>query len=303
MELSVIVVSFNTRELLASCIETVGERIGARSHQIVVVDNASSDGSAEHVAARFPNVVLVRNAENRGFAAAVNQGIEASTGRYLLLLNSDATLEPDAVERMCQHLDEHSNVAAVGGTLLNPDGSFQGSYADFPTLYSEVLLLSGLSRWLLPPTFPSHTEAESQQARPVDWVCGAFVLLRRAAVEQIGGLDEAYFMYAEEVDWFFRARQAGWTTSYLPEARAVHLVAGSYRRDATRRREQIYRSKWLYFRKNHGTLQSAVFLGLVRSLSLLKLLAWAGASAVAGPPARERARNNVASYRYLLSHI
>jgi GT2 family glycosyltransferase len=303
MDVAVLVISYNTRDLLAGCLASVQAQLSGRSREIVVVDNASSDGSAEMVATRFPAVKLIRNAQNLGFAAAVNQGIRASAAPYVLLLNSDATLDDGALALMARHLQTHDRAAAVGGTLLHADGTFQGSYADFPTLLGEVLLMSGLSRWLLPKTYPSYGEAESQRQRDVDWVCGAFVLIRRQALDEVGLLDEAYFMYSEEVDWCYRARQRGWTIAFLPNARAVHLVGGSYRRDATRRREQIYRSKSHYFRKNYGSLQGALFCCLVRVISALKLATWAVTSLCSTDASREHARENVASYRYLLSRI
>src|SRR3954470_9027946 len=138
MDLSVVVVSFNTRALLERCVRTTQSSLSALQHEIVVVDNASDDGSADMVAAGFPDVTLIRCSENRGFAAGVNLGIGASTGRYVLLLNSDATVDRDAVAALVGALDETPRAAAAGGMLLNEDGSFQGSYADFPTLTSET---------------------------------------------------------------------------------------------------------------------------------------------------------------------
>jgi len=303
MDLSIVVVSYNTRALLRRCLSAVAARTHGVKHEIIVVDNASSDGSPEMVAAESPQATLLRNGENRGFAAAVNQGIGASSGRYVLLLNTDATLIDDAAHRMLAYLDAHPQVAAVGGMLRNPDGTFQASYADFPTLIGEVLLLSGLSRWLLPPSFPSHGEEASGERRTVDWICGAVLMLRRAAFVQVGPFDEQFFMYAEEVDWCRRARQHGWQVAYLPDVRATHLVGGSYEAAPTRRREQIYRSKWLYFRKHHGRLQAAVFRRLVQVCSLAKLVAWMLSGVGPCATASKRARANVTSYRHLLSHF
>ncbi|MCC6177945.1 MAG: glycosyltransferase family 2 protein [Chloroflexi bacterium] len=303
MDLSVLVVSWNTRDLLERCLSSVHDRLAGIDSEIVVVDNASSDASADMVLTAFPDVRLVGNIENRGFARAVNQGIHASTGRYVMLVNSDATLVGDAARRMIDHLDRHPGVAAVGGKLLNPDGSFQGSYADFPSLSSEMLLATGLSRWVLPPGYPSRSDADSREQRTVDWVCGAFMMLRRAALDDIGLLDEDYFMYAEEVDWCFRARRRGWSVAYLPDAVAVHMVGGSYSRAPARRRSQVYRSKWLYLRKNVGPTHALTFRALVHAVSVAKLGAWALSGIGANRARQERARRNVASYRYLLHHF
>jgi GT2 family glycosyltransferase len=303
MDLSVVVVSFNTRTLLERCLQSITVRVRGLRYEVVVVDNASADGSAEMVAERFGDAILVRNATNRGFAAAVNQGIAASTGRHVLLLNSDATLVEESAQKMVAHLDNHPQTGAIGGMLLNADGGFQGSYAEFPTLITETLLLTGLSRWLLPPTFPSRSADESQEPRNVDWVCGAFLMLRRAALDDIGSLDERYFMYAEEVDWCYRARQAGWLVAYLPDARAVHLVAGSYSSNAGRRRQHMYRSKSLYFQKHKSRIEAAIFHNVVRIASCLKLAAWAVSGVIPSSTRRIRAQENVSSYRYLLSNF
>jgi GT2 family glycosyltransferase len=302
-DLAVVVVSYNARDLLERCLRSVQASLGGYSHEIVVVDNASEDGSPELVASAFPNVTLVRSPENRGFAAGVNHGISASTARYVLLLNSDATIDGAAISALVRSMDEHPTAGAAGGMLLNPDGSFQGSYADFPTLASETILATGLSRWLLPATFPSHPVEQSQTLRTVDWVCGAVMLLRRRAIEEIGPFDEAFFMYAEEVDWCYRARQRGWSVLYVPEARIVHLIAGSYARAPMRRREQIYRSKWLYLRKNSGLVPALAFRAAVHLASFLKLAGWAIAEVCSFGPRRDHARRNVESYRYLLANF
>jgi N-acetylglucosaminyl-diphospho-decaprenol L-rhamnosyltransferase len=301
MDLSIVVVSYNTHALLERCLSAVSASARGLQHEIVVVDNASDDGSPDLVETAFPDAIVIRNADNRGFAAAVNQGVLASSGRYVLLLNSDATVDADTVPALLGRLDQTPRAAAAGGMLLHPDGTFQGSYADFPTLTSETLLATGLSRWLLPPTFPSYPADSSQDLRTVDWVCGALVMLRRAALDDVGPFDEAFFMYAEEVDWCYRARQRGWSILYVPEARALHHVGASYGRAPVRRRKQIYRSKWLYFRKHRGWPQATAFLVAVQAASIIKLAGWAVASLGARGPQRDRARGNVASYRYLLS--
>jgi GT2 family glycosyltransferase len=303
MDLTIGIVSFNTRSMLEHCLTSASAQVDGLAHEIVVVDNASDDGSADMVASEFPGVTLIRNSENRGFAAAVNQAIRASVGRYVLLLNSDAIMVDGAAREMIDYLTLNPRVGAVGGMLLNADGTFQASFADFPTLLGEILLLSGLSRWLLPPAFPSYGEHLSHERRDVDWICGAVLMLRRAALVDIGLLDERFFMYAEEVDWCRRARSGGWSVAYLPEVRATHLVGGSYQCAPARRREQIYRSKWLYFRKNHGWLQATAYRSLVHICSLVKLLAWMLSGIGPGHLTTERARRNASSYRYLLSHF
>jgi len=300
IDLTVIVVNYNTRDLLATCLQSVATTARALRHEVIVVDNGSGDGSVELVAAQFPRVRLLRNAANRGFAAANNQAIAVSRGRYLLLLNSDAVLLPGAAAALVAHMDAHPGVGVAGAQLLNPDGSFQYSYADFPTLVGEVLLLTRLARLFRPSTFPSYPPEQSREVRSVDWVNGACLLARRAAVEAVGPLDETYFMYTEETDWCYRMRQSGWGVSYLPQARALHWGSQSARKQPERRRWQVYRSKWLFLRKHRGPAAATAFLAAVRLSAVLKLVVWACTGLGRDVQRRDRARQQVRSYAFLL---
>src|SRR5262249_14228047 len=188
--------------------------------------------------------------------------------------------------QMVAFLDAQPRVGCVGGRVLNADGSFQSSFADFPGLVDEVLLLTGLSRWLRSPSFPSYPETHSRERRPVDWVGGQFLMVRREAVDAVGLLDEDYFMYAEEMDWCYRMNRSGWSVFYLPEARAVHGLGQSSRRVPERRRALIYRSKLLFMRKHRGRLPTSIFRLLVRGVSVLKLALWL--SVVPWPDAERR---------------
>jgi N-acetylglucosaminyl-diphospho-decaprenol L-rhamnosyltransferase len=303
MDVSVIVISYNTRDLLARCLEAVAATMAAPRHEVIVVDNASRDGSAAMVAERFPNIRLLRNEHNRGFAAANNQAISIARGRHVLLLNSDAFLLPGAVERMVQAMEADASVGAVCSRLLNPDGSFQGSFADFPTLRGELLLLAGLARLVCHPAYPSYPEAASQHPRAVDWVSGACMLVRRAAIEAVGLLDEEYFMYTEEVDWCYRLHLAGWRVRYEPAARVIHWSGQSAGAAPERKRAQVYRSKWLFMRKHRGAPTAAVFRACVRLLTLSKILVTWPWIAAPDPARRGRARQQLRSYGLLLGQF
>jgi hypothetical protein len=303
IDLSIIIVSYNTRALLSDCLRSVEATAGDLTYEVVVVDNGSSDGSADAVARGYPAVRLICNEHNVGFAAANNQGIRASSGRHVLLLNSDALLLPGTAARMVRFLDEHPRVGAVGGKLLNPDLTFQASFNDFPSFLDEVLALTGASRWLRPPTYPSYPESRSGERRPVEWVGGACMMVRRQAVDAVGLLDEDYFMYSEEMDWCFRLRRAGWSIFYLPEATTVHALGASSRRVPERRRTLIYQSKCLFLRKHRGCRRARVFRRLVQAVSLVKLATWLSASIVGGSPMRDVASQQAASHRFLLRHL
>ncbi len=303
MDLSIVVVSWNTRELLRRCLASVDLENPELATEVLVVDNGSVDGSPEMVERDFPAVRLIRNPDNRGFAAANNQAIAASAGRYVLLLNSDAVLLPNTAAILARYLDESPTVGMVGGQLLNLDGSFQASFNDFPSLRQELLLMTGLSRWFLSPTYPSYPVEKSRARRLVDWVGGACLMVRRATVDAIGGLDESYFMYSEEVDWCVRARRAGWSVAYVPEAKTYHGSGASAQRVPERRRAQIYRSKWLYFRKHRGPVTAETFGLLVRGVTLAKLAGWFVLGLSDGAKRREASKRQVASYRYLLGNF
>lgn len=225
VDLSVVVPSHNTRETLLECIAAL-KKAGGVSMEVWVVDNASSDGSADAVASGHPDVRLIRNPENRGFAAACNQGIGSSTGRCVLLLNSDAFVEESLPAALVRFMDEHPEAGAVGCRLLNPDGTVQPSCFRTPNLAQAVLELSGHNARRPGNRFNRAFRILDwgyDTAREVDCVAGACMGMRREAMEQIGGLDERYFLYFEDFDWCRRARAAGWKVLYCPEARAVHI--------------------------------------------------------------------------------
>lgn len=302
-DVSISVVSYNTCALVHECLEAIARVVRGVTYEVLVVDNASEDGSADLVARQFLDVQLLRNDANLGFAAANNRAIAASRGRYVLLLNTDAVPFEGSVEHMARYLDSHPDVGIVGGQLRNSDGTFQGSYMRFPSLLGEALLATKLSRLVYPPQYPSATEQQSQTIREADWVSGAFLMVRRAAIDDVGSMDESYFMYTEETDWCYRMRRQGWRVVYLPEARATHLVAQSSHRAPERRRTQVYRSKWLFMQKHYGRATAATFRAIVRGASAAKLLAWTVRGQTARPAGRAHAREQVRSYARLLHEL
>jgi N-acetylglucosaminyl-diphospho-decaprenol L-rhamnosyltransferase len=303
IDLSIIIVNWNTRDFLAQCLQSVYDTVSDLDFETIVVDNASADGSPEMVRREFPQVRLIENADNVGFARANNQAMAISQGRCLLLLNSDAVLHPGALQAMCRFMDQHLEAGIVGAKLLNPDGSFQASYMDFPTILGEVLLLTKLFRLLRPPCFPSHSAAESQEVSEADWVSGACLMIRREALEQVGGLDEDYFMYSEEVDWCWRVKQAGWKVFYLPEAKVLHWGGQSIGRVPLHRRTRVYGGKLLFFRKHRGR-GYAVFFRLILLLSaILKMGMWCLALLVPNRRIHSWAWQNICSYRLLVREV
>jgi len=255
--LSVIIVSWNVRDLLQRAITSVYASWGRQSGlEIIVVDNASHDDSVAMLQADFPEVIVIANSENRGFPAGNNQGLAAATGNFLLLLNPDTEIVADVLPRMVEYLQAQPDVGMVGPQLLNPDGSVQSSRRRFPTL--PVLFLE--STWLEKLTPRKLLRSYYAQEQPddavqdVDWITGAAMLTRRETVTQVGGMDEGFFMYSEELDWCRRIREAGWRVVYFPEARIVHHEGKSSEQVVPARHIYFQSSKVRYTRKYHGTM-------------------------------------------------
>lgn len=272
MDLSVIVVSWNVRDLLRRCLQSIlaaGDGgAPARTVEILVVDNASADGSAAMVQAEFPTVRLIANDRNRGFTAANNQGLAASQGRYLLLLNPDAELMDGALAEMVGCMEAHPEAGVLGPQLLYPDGSVQSSRRRFPTLATALVESTVVQEWwrdnrVLRRYYMLDTPPAPGEPQPVDWLVGACLLVRRAAYEQVGGLDEGFFMYSEELDWCRRIKGAGWQVLYLPTARVIHHEGKSSEQVVPARHIHFQSSKVRYFRKHHGRLTAELLRGFL----------------------------------------
>ncbi len=292
-DVSIVIVNYNTRELTAQCIDSILADRPQASFEIVVVDNASSDGSADWLEARYPHILLVRSSRNLGFAGGNNLGISASHGRYILLLNSDALVLPGMIDRAVEFLDANPGVAGVGGNLINPDGTFQAGSVDFPHLLQEFLIITKLGQ-LLRPWYPAH--GPCLEPCRVEWVSGASILLRREAVAHVGFMDERYFMYSDETDLQYRLKQAGWQIYYLPDLNTVHL--GGRSSTSWRRRPMVYRGKLLFFCKHYGPLRTMLLRFMFAAASSLKIPFWLVVSVL--PGRRQRARQELTSHRAIL---
>ena len=260
VDLSIIIVNWNVRDLLRRCLLSLQTGSSSLRVEVIVVDNGSTDGSVEMVRAEFPQVHLIANPDNRGFPAANNQGIKIAQGRYVLLLNPDTEVLGDALATMVGFADDHPDVGVVGPQLVNPDGSVQSSRRRFPTLATAFFE----STWLQPYAPRRLLERYYVLDRPddevqdVDWVTGAALMARREAIEQVGPMDEGFFMYSEELDWCRRFREAGWRVVYLPMAQIVHHVGKSSEQVLPARHIHFQTSKVRYFRKYHGPLAAEV---------------------------------------------
>ena len=299
---TIILVSWNTRDLLRWALRSVRDHAAMPVH-MVVVDNASSDGSPEMVRAEFPEATLIVNPDNRGFGQANNQGFAASDEPLVLLLNSDAELTPGALPALVGEMDRYPNAGVVGARLVFPNGRFQASFADFPTLGRELLALAGLSRLLFGPTYPSYAEAASGEPRAVDWVGGACMLLRREAVTATGGFDPGYHLYSEEMDLCRRIRQAGFTVRYQPSAVAVHHGGQSSTQRSLEQPRLLWESRLRYYRLHRPTWEARLLRSCIRLAYLLRGGLWR-LRAMAAPPAEApRWRQLAAAARSLRTNL
>jgi N-acetylglucosaminyl-diphospho-decaprenol L-rhamnosyltransferase len=245
--------------------------------EVIVVDNASTDGSAAMVRERFPWVRLIENRENAGFARANNQAIVHSRGRYLLLLNSDTLVHPDALETLIAFMDAHPQTGACGPRLLNGDGSLQHACHPMLTPGREFWRLAFLERLWPRATYPM-SRWDTATPRRVEVIKGACLLLRRAAIDQVGLLDDRYFMYTEEVDLCYRLAQAGWGLWYEPRAVVTHFGEASSKQVREEMYLQLYRSKAQFYRKFGGRPR----VELYKALLALATLPRAAAASLAG---------------------
>ena len=247
LDLSVSIVNTNSRGLLLACLES----LAATEAEIVVLDNASEDGSAAAVRERFPQVRVIEQQHRAGFGANHNTVIRATTGRYVYVLNEDTTADDWSFERITEYLDAHPQVAALGPRLVYPDGRLQDSAWRFPTPLVSTMSLVTLGQL-------GVKQSKGASVRPVDWVMGAALVLRREALDQVGLFDEDFFLYSEEVDLQTRLRQAGWETHYFPELTVVHHESQFSAGIPERRINEMWRSRHRYWRKHHTRMGARV---------------------------------------------
>ena len=246
--------------------------------EIIVVDNGSQDGSEGEIERAFPSIHLIANKRNLGFSKAVNQGLQKASGRYALLLNPDIQVKDGAIERLVSFMDVHSDVGVAGAQLLNSDGSKQNSIANFPSLATELFNKS-LLRWLFPKKFPGKERRYSGPVE-VDSVIGACMMVRREALDQVGLLDEDYFLFLEETDWCYRMKRAGWKIYHVPQAEVYHFQGKSAGAVKKRAKVEFYRSRYHYFKKNRGSLQWFTLLSGLMIRLVFELLMMTVASLV-----------------------
>jgi GT2 family glycosyltransferase len=255
MDLSTIVVNYQSRDHLLRCLESLEPGYAGLEAETVVVDNSPGDGAVEAVEARFPVARSLANTENVGYARAVNRGIRESSGAFVLVMNPDCVCDPGAIPAMLAFLRSHPRTAIAGPQIRNPDGSLEWSARGFPDHFTFLFNRYSLLTRLFPHNRFSRrylmSDWDHESVRDVDWVSGACMMVRREAIDQVGPMDEAFFMFNEDVDWCRRMKLAGWSVTYVPEARVVHHIGASRKRVASQVIYQRHRGMIHYFRKHH----------------------------------------------------
>jgi GT2 family glycosyltransferase len=284
--LSVVIVTFHSRAVLAACLESLDAAV-SMPHERIVIDNHSGDGTVEWLRAHRPDVRVIENPDNRGFARAVNQGLEQATGETVLLLNPDCRVSREGIERLLETLRDDPTVAAAAPMLRDERGTPARSCGRFPTLWTLFCEHLGLAA-----AFPhqrgfggyKYGEVPLERLRDVGWASGAALLMARHAIERLGGLDGGFFMYMEEVDWCRRARRAGLRVRFVPEVGFVHT--GQHAAPHAGGRTYLYNlhSRVRYFRKHHGRLAAWTAKGILAASLALKWVCARLGTARAGDP-------------------
>ncbi len=271
-----VIVTWNSGARLRECLTSILGNHSKVAVQTLVVDNASADDSVEWVARDFPAAEVIANTENYGFARACNQGIRVGRGRYILLLNPDTLVGPGTLDEMVGYMDAHPEVGVLGPKLLNPDGSRQLSCRRFPTYSAALFNRTSLLTRLFPfNRFSSQylrSDHEYSQVEVVDWVAGACMLVRREAIDDVGLLDEGFFLYCEDVDWCKRMWAKDWKVVYFPKAEVIHYIGHSTARAPFRSVIERNGSIWRYYKKHfqRGAVRDTViFAGIAVRCGLL----------------------------------
>ena len=289
MDVSTVVVNWNTCDILRNCLASLYANTRDVEVEVIVIDNASSDGSVDMVKSEFPLVKIIANAENRGFAAGNNQGIAIAKGRYILLLNSDTVVLNNAITETVAFADAYPEAAVVGCRVLNPDRTLQPTCFMFPSILNMILSTTYLYKLFHRSCFFGRermTWWDKDNVREVDVVTGCFMLVRRQAVDHVGLMDERFFVYGEETDWCYRFKQAGWKVMFTPCAEIIHVGGGSSKQMKPEMVLQLRASILFFFKKHRGRLAYRLACLLVASFFFFRTFFWLVSAVFSGSTRR-----------------
>ena len=307
-DVSIIIVSWNAKHHLLNCLNSLENTPNGYLQEIIVVDNASSDGSPDAVARQFPQVRLFKNKENLGFARANNIGIRQSSGRYICFVNSDVIVLNGCIENLISFMDKQPTAGMVGPRILNPDRTLQPSCRHFPSVWNNLCWTAGLHRIFPKSRFfsePFMNYWAHDTVQKVDVLSGCFWMVGRQALNQVGLLDEEFLMYGEDIDWCRRFHQAGWDVVFCPNAEAIHIGGASSANAPIRFYLEMQKADLQYWRKHHGRVAAAVYRMIILLHHTLRVFARALQYAFC-PSRREtvsfKLRRSIACIRWVL-HI
>jgi len=305
-DLSIVIPTWNRKDTLEECLRSLVHAGSRVSTEWIVVDNGSEDRTAAWLAGAYPGILLIRNEKNLGFSRASNQGLRRATGRYVLLLNNDALVQPGTLENLVHFMDAHPEAGAAAPSLINPDGSLHVSacinYISLKSaLFGGFQLPAPLDKWIPPMALPLEAHSE---VREVAWVPGTCLIVRRETFDRVGLLDENIFMYMEDMEWCYRIRQGGWKVFFVPGPGVIHLKHHSSRENLEAVFKANFQSKKYFFRKYHSSRTASVFALFTLAGSLLKLPLLAGQLPFQGQDAKQetqyRLRQHLVLIKYLL---
>ena len=255
IDISIIIINYNVKEFLLNLLASIGKSVKNISTEIIIVDNASDDGSVEILREKFPNIKLIANKENVGFGVANNQALESAKGKYFLLINPDAIVKEDTLKKMLEFFDKTPQVGIAGCKVLNPDGSLKfACRRSFPGPWTSFTKIMGLSK-LFPKSrlFARYnlTYLDENQTYEVDAISGAFMMMRKEVYEQIGGFDKQFFMYGEDLDWCWRCKESGYKVWYYPKTTIVHYKGESSRKTPFKMLKAFHDAMWIFYKKHY----------------------------------------------------
>ncbi|MBP2242344.1 GT2 family glycosyltransferase [Cytobacillus eiseniae] len=281
MDVSIIIVNYNTKKLTLDCIRSIYDSYSYSSIEIFLVDNNSTDGSLAAIKDKYKDIIIIANSENVGFSKANNQAINLSKGRYILLLNSDTIVKNGTIDVISRFMDENKEVGATGCKVLLPDGHLdQACHRGFPTPASSFYYLVGLDkRFPNKPRYNGYhlSHLNLDEVHEVDCLVGAFMMVRRETIEQVGLLDEMYFMYGEDIDWCYRIKQAGWKIYYNPKTEIIHYKGASSRKKPYKIVYEFHRAMYLFHKRHFAKkypffVNLAVYAGITLKLSFASFI-------------------------------
>jgi len=277
MDVSIIIVSWNTRDILRDCLRSVYEQTKAITFEVIIVDNSSRDGSAEMVREEFPQIILIENSGNRGFAAANNQGMAIAKGWYVLLLNPDTIVLDGAIQKSVLFADQNPSAAVVGVRIERPDGTLCRDCFRYASLLNLIISTFGMHRLFPRSRFwgrEGYSRWDYRSVLVVEVVAGCYMLTRRQAIDIVGNMDESYFMYGEEMDWCWRFQRAGWKVLYYPDARIIHCGGMSAAQNPVGMSIELQKSFLRFIEKRQGRAGRLAARGLLFLARLIRLLYW-----------------------------